>query len=200
MVQTAVIYCRVSKGDQSCDRQERDLLEYANKLGYQVIAIFKETMSGVKILLERKKVMSLAQARKIDVILVTELTRWGRSTPDLLATMQSLQSWKVSLIAQSGLQLDLATPHGKLIATFLASLAEYERDLMRERVISGLAAAKARGKKLGRQPGQRFKSDRLEPKVLSMVAEGASYRKIAKELELSKTTVMGIVKRNKLQS
>lgn len=198
MVQTAAIYCRVSKGDQSCDRQERDLLEYADKLGYQVVAIFKETMSGVKTLLERKKVISLAQARKIDAILVTELTRWGRSTPDLLSTMQSLQAWKVSLIAQSGLQLDLTTPHGKLIATFLASLAEYERDLMRERVVSGLAAAKARGKKLGRQPGQRFKSDRLKPKVLSMVAEGVPYRKIAQELELSKTTVADIVKRSRL--
>lgn len=198
MVQKAVIYCRVSKSDQSCERQERDLLEYADKLGYQVVAIFKETMSGVKILLERKKVISLAQARKIDAILVTELTRWSRSTPDLLDTMQSLQIWKVSLIAQSGLQLDLNTPHGKLIATFLASLVEYERDLMRERVISGLASAKARGKKLGRQPGQRFKSDRLEPKVLNMVAEGISYRKIAKELELSKTTIVGIVKRNRL--
>lgn len=198
MVQTAAIYCRVSKSDQSCDRQERDLLEYADKLGYEVTAIFKETMSGVKALAERKKVISLAQARKIDAVLVSELTRWGRSTPDLLATMQSLQSWRVSLIAQSGLQLDLATPHGKLIATFLASLAEYERDLMRERVISGLAAAKARGKKLGRQPGQRFKSDRFESKVLSMVAEGISYRKIAKDLELSKTTVADIVKRSRL--
>ena len=200
MVQKAVLYCRVSKSDQSCDRQERDLLEYANKLGYQVVAVFKETMSGVKTkaLLERKKVIALAQARKIDAILVTELTRWGRSTPDLLETMQSLQTWRVSLIAQSGLQLDLNTPHGKLIATFLASLAEYERDLMRERVISGLAAAKARGKKLGRQPGQRFKSDPLKSKVLGMIAEGQSYRKIAKELELSKTTVAEIVKRSKV--
>lgn len=197
MVQ-AVIYCRVSTKDQSCDRQQRDLVEYADKLGYQVTAIFKETMSGVKALPERKKVIALAQARKIDAILVTELTRWGRSTPDLLTTMQSLQAWKVSLIAQSGLQLDLSTPHGKLIATFLSSLAEYERDLLSERIKSGLEAAKARGKKVGRQPGQRFKCDRLQPKVLNMVAEGVSYRKIAKELELSKTTIAGIVKRSRL--
>lgn len=198
MVQVA-IYCRVSTGDQSCDRQERDLLEYADKLGYEVFGIFKETMSGVKTkaLIERKKVIALAQAKRIDAILVTELTRWGRSTPDLLETMQSLQAWKVSLIAQSGLQLDLATPHGKLIATFLSSLAEYERDLLSERVKSGLEAAKARGKKLGRQPGQRFKSDRLTPKVLSMVADGRSYRWIAKELDLSKTTIADIVKRSR---
>lgn len=197
MVQKAVIYCRVSTNDQSCERQERDLTEYANRLGYEVAAIFKEIASGAKTdRQERKKVMALAQAKKIDVILVTELTRWGRSTSDLLNTMQSLQSWRVSLIAQSGLQLDLTTPHGKLIATFLSSLAEYERDLLSERVKSGLAAAKARGKKLGRQPGQRFKSDRLAPRVMAMVTEGMSYRRIAKKLDLSKTTVMEIVKRN----
>lgn len=198
MVLRVAFYCRVSTNDQSCERQERDLIEYASKLGYQVVAIFKETASGARLdRQERKKVMTLAQAKKIDAILVTELTRWGRSTADLLNTMQSLQSWRVSLIAQSGLQLDLTTPHGKLIATFLSSLAEYERDLLSERVKSGLAAAKARGKKLGRQPGQRIKADRLAPKVLTMVAEGISYRRIAKELELSKTTVAEIVKRSK---
>lgn len=198
MVLRVAFYCRVSTNDQSCERQERDLIEYASKLGCQVVAIFKETASGARLdRQERKKVMTLAQAKKIDAILVTELTRWGRSTADLLNTMQSLQSWRVSLIAQSGLQLDLTTPHGKLIATFLSSLAEYERDLLSERVKSGLAAAKARGKKLGRQPGQCIKADRLTPKVLTMVAEGISYRRIAKELELSKTTVAEIVKRSK---
>ena len=60
-----------------------------------------------------------------------------------------------------------------------------------------LAAAKARGKKLGRQPGQRPKSDRLAPKVLALVAQGRSYRLIAREVGLSKNTVAGIVKRSR---
>ena len=71
---------------------------------------------------------------------------------------------KVSLIATTGIQFDLDTPQGKLIANIMACLAEFERDLVREGVRSGLAAAKARGQKLGRQPGQRIKSDRLGPK------------------------------------
>ncbi len=192
------IYCRVSTQDQSCSRQERDLIEYAHKAGYEVVGIWKETVSGVKKKhAQRNQVMELAQSLKIDAILVTELTRWGRSTLDLIHTLQELSHWGVSLIAITGIQFDLETPQGKLIASIMASIAEFERDLVRERVRSGLAAAKAKGKKLGRRPGQTIKSDRLAPKVLQMVSEGHSYRQIARELHLSKTTVNEIVKRHK---
>jgi DNA invertase Pin-like site-specific DNA recombinase len=62
---------------------------------------------------ERKKVLALAQARDIDAILVTELTRWGRSMLDLFHTLQDLQAWNVSLVAQTGLQFDLRIPFAK---------------------------------------------------------------------------------------
>ena len=81
----------------------------------------------------------------------------------------------------------------------MATLAEFERDLLRERIKSGIAAAKARGKVLGRQTGQRPKSDRLAPKVMSLIDEGRSYRFIARELKLSKNTVMNIVQRSREQ-
>jgi len=198
LVQKIAIYCRVSTTDQSCERQERDLLEYAALAGFEVVGVWKEKVSGTKHnRAERSKVMALAQNRSIDAILVTEMTRWGRSTIDLIETLQELHSWHVSLIAQTGLQFDLNTPQGRLIAHLMASLAEFERDLVRERVRSGIAAAKARGQKFGRQTGQRIKSDKLGPKVLQMVNEGYSYRKIAEKLNLSKTTVNDIVKRHK---
>lgn len=198
MVQRVAIYCRVSTTDQSCERQERDLLEYAALADFQVIGVWKETVSGTKHdRRERSKVMALAQSHSIDAILVTEVTRWGRSTIDLIETLQDLHSWHVSLIAQTGLQFDLNTPQGRLIAHLMASLAEFERDLLRERVRSGVAAAKARGQKFGRQPGQRIKADKLGPKVLQMVGDGYSYRKIAEKLNLSKTTVNDIVKRHR---
>ena len=198
MVQKVAIYCRVSTTDQSCSRQERDLLKYAQKAGYEVVGVWKETASGSKNnRVQRKQVMNLAQLRKIDGVLVTELTRWGRSTIDLITTLQDLAHWGVSVIATTGLQFDLTTPQGKLIASVMASLAEFERDLVRERVCSGLAAAKAKGKKLGRKPGQRVKADRYTDKVLQMVSEGHSYRQIAQQLHLSKTTVNEIVKRHR---
>lgn len=196
MGQRAALYCRVSTADQSCARQECDLLAFAARADYQVVGVFKETGSGVKLdRVERRKVMALAQARHIDVVVVTELSRWGRSTLDLLESLRDLEARRVSMIALSGMTFDLSSAAGRMMATVLAGIAEFERDLLRERVRSGLAAAKARGKKLGRQPGQRPKSDRLAPKVLALAAVGRSYRLIGRELGLSKNTVAGIVKR-----
>jgi putative DNA-invertase from lambdoid prophage Rac len=196
--QRAALYCRVSTADQSCARQERDLLAFAARAGYEVVGVFKETGSGVKLnRVERRKVMALAQARNIDAVRVTELSRWGRSTLDLLETLRELEARRVSVIALNGMTVDLASAAGRMMATVLAGIAEFERDLLRERVRSGLAAAKARGKILGRQPGQRPKSDRLAPKVLALVAQGRSYRLIGRELGLSKNTVADIVKRHR---
>lgn len=198
MGQRIAIYCRVSTADQSCERQARDLIAFAKRANYEVVDIFKETGSGVKLdRVERKKIMSLAQKREINAVLVTELSRWGRSTIDLLNTLKELESWNVSIIAMNGMTFDLSTPHGRMMATFLSGIAEFERDLISERVKSGLAVAKAKGKNLGRQKGQRPKSDKLSPKVISLVDEGRSYRWIARDLGISKNTVLDIVKRKK---
>ena len=195
------IYCRVSTSDQDCDRQERDLLAYAERAGYEVVGVFKETLSGIrkargKQPVERKKAMDLAQRREIDAVLVTELTRWGRSTQDLMTTLGELASWDASLIAQTGLTFDLSTPQGKLVASLMASLAEFEHDLLRERVRSGIAAAKARGQTFGRRKGHR-PSDEHAPEVLRLSdEEGLSQRAIAARLGISKTTVNEILKRD----
>lgn len=164
-----------------------------------MVETFKETLSGIRKARgkqpeERKKVMDLAQRREIDVVLVTEMTRWGRSTQDLMDTLGQLASWDVSLIAQTGLTFDLSTPQGKLVANLMASLSEFEHDLLRERVQSGIAAAKSRGQTFGRRPGYR-PSDKKASKVLELSEAGNSQRKIAGELNLSKTTVNQILKR-----
>lgn len=169
---------------------------FAERAGYEVIGVFKATASGVRAdRAERRKVMALAQRREIGAVPVTELSRWGRSTLDLLHTLQELETWRVSVIAMNGLAFDLATPHGRMMATVLAGVAAFERELIQDRIRSGIAAVKARGKRLGRQPGQRPKSDRLAPKVLRLVGQGRSYRLIGRELGLSKNTVADIVKR-----
>ena len=89
------IYCRVSTSDQDNERQERDVTAYAGRAGFEVVGVFRETLSGIrkakgKQPLEREKVLALAQAREIDAVLVTELTRWGRSTQDLIDTLGQL--------------------------------------------------------------------------------------------------------------
>jgi DNA invertase Pin-like site-specific DNA recombinase len=199
------IYCRVSTSDQDNDRQERNLLEYAERAGFEVVEIFRETLSGIrkakgKQPVERKRVMELAQRREIDAVLVTEMTRWGRSTQDLMDTLGELASWDVSLIATTGLTFDLSTPQGKLVANLMASLAEFEHDLLRERVRSGVAAAKARGQVFGRQLGYR-PSDKYAAEATRLIEEeGYSQRRAAERLGISKTTVNEIVKRTRQET
>jgi len=177
-------------------RQERDLRAFAKRAGRKIVGVFKETASGAdNARPERAKVLALAGAHEIDAILVTELSRWGRSPQDLVQTLDDLHRWKViSVLAQTGLSFDLSTASGKLMRTIMAGLAEFERDLIRDRVKSGLAAARARGVNLGRQHGER-PSDKKAKRVLAMHEEGLSYRLIGRNVGLSKNTVMQIVRR-----
>ena len=128
MGRRAAIYARVSTADQSCERQVSELKSFAERCGYDVAGTFKETASGASAnRAARKKVMDLAQARQIDAVLVSELSRWGRSTQDLLATLHRLAGWKVSVVAMNGMTFELDTPHGRMMATMLAGIAQFER-------------------------------------------------------------------------
>lgn len=195
----AAIYCRVSTQDQDCARQERDLVEYATRQGYEVLYIEKETASGTRD--DRKaraKLLAHAQAGHIDLILVTELTRWGRSTSDLLDTVRKLASHKVSLIAQTGMTFDLSTPQGRLMLTLMAGFSEFERDLIAERTRSGLEHAKAQGKQLGRPQGSGKTMKQHRKAVLTLREQGFSLQAIASKLKIGKQTVFNIV--NSVQS
>src|SRR5215471_14817491 len=96
LVQRVALYCRVSTSDQDCDRQVRDLTSYAERAGCEIVGTYKERGSGDNAQRrERKRVIELARARKIDAVLVTELSRWGRSIQDLVATLQELHAYSV---------------------------------------------------------------------------------------------------------
>jgi Resolvase, N terminal domain len=117
-----------STADQSCTRQARDLTAFAAGAGYEISGVFKETGSGVKLdRAERKRLMALPQRREV---LVTELSRWGRSTLDLLHTLKELETW-VYRYCHERPGLDLSTPHGRMIATIIAGIAEFERELIK---------------------------------------------------------------------
>lgn len=134
---------------------------------------------------------------EIDAVLVTKLSRWGRSTPDLLATLNDLDARRVSLVVLNGraFYLSIWQRRTRTMATVAAGIAESERALTAERIRSDIAAGKARSKRLRRQSGQRPESDRLAAKVLALVAQGQSYRLVGPVVGLSKNTVAGIFKR-----
>jgi DNA invertase Pin-like site-specific DNA recombinase len=189
MVQRVALYARVSTTDQSCERQVEELTAYAERGGYEIVAVIKETASGAKNdRPKRKIVLELARQQRVEMVLVTELSRWGRSTADLRTTIEELAARNVAIRALNGPDLDVSTAQGKLMLNLLAAISEFERDLLQERIKSGIAHARSKGTKSGRAIG-RPPFERAE-RVRRLLAEGKSIRRIAAELGISKTTVM----------
>jgi len=195
VIQQVAIYARVSTDEQDTARQVRELREYAKRCNYRVAEVFIETASGAKNdRKERAKVMQLARQRKIQAILVSELSRWGRSTQDLLSTLEELATWNCSVLTMSGMDFDLSTATGRLMVTILAGVSEFERGLLKERIASGIAHARTKGTRFGRPPGKDKSRDK---EVMQLVNAGKSYREIRDLIQISPTTVTQIVKRNR---
>ncbi|MDP3506501.1 MAG: recombinase family protein [Candidatus Melainabacteria bacterium] len=189
MVQRVAIYTRVSTSDQSCERQISELQKYADRSNFEVIGIFAETASGAKNnRRQRKSVIDLARRREIDLVLVSELSRWGRSTPDLLQTVQDLAARGVGLRALNGPDLDTSTAQGELMLGLLSVISQFERSLLRERINSGIAHARFNGTKSGRAIGR--PALKYLHQIESLLASGSSIRNVARILGISKTTVM----------
>jgi len=181
----------VSTADQSCGRQLSELSAYAARSGFEVVGTFAEVATGAKNdSVERKKVLDLARKRHIDLVIVSELSRWGRSTLDLSGTIEELAGKRVALRALNGPDLDISTAQGKLMLHLLAAISEFERDLLRESIKSRIAHARSKGTKSGKAIG-RPTFDR-SVRVRRRLAEGKSVRAVATELGISKTTVMKV--------
>jgi DNA invertase Pin-like site-specific DNA recombinase len=134
--------------------------------------------------------MDAARRREIDVVLVWRLDRWGRSVTDLLATLQELEHLGVGFVSLTE-ALDLTTPAGRAMAGLLAVFAEFEREILRERVRAGLAHARANGKRLGRPLTAALQSDQ----VRKLRRTGLSKSEIARRLNIGRTSVRRILDR-----
>jgi hypothetical protein len=118
--------------------QIRALREYAVRRGWIIALQVKEVGSGASGRQLREKLLDAARRREIDLLLVWRLDRWGRSVADLLATLQELEHLGVGFISLTE-ALDLTTPTGRAMAGLLAVFAQFEREILRERVRAGLA-------------------------------------------------------------
>lgn len=189
------LYLRVSTGEQDTERQKRDLRAWCERCGWSVVAVVAETASGGKAdRKQRATLLAAAKRRELDAIVVTELSRWSRSTADLLSTLTTLADYKCSLAALNGADFDFATASGKLMLTVLGAVAEFERELIRERTRSGIAAARARGSKLGRRAGTTTTQDKWRDRIVRMKADGHSISNIARVCAISPHTVRAALK------
>ena len=206
MNHTAVIYARVSSmGDrQSTERQIEDLTRYAEGKGYEIMRVFQEHVSGAKSNQERgvlSECLELCRTEHPGTLMVTELSRLGRSTVEVLKAVEELTAAGVNTYI---LDLNLSTldergeenPVAKMVLTVLALGAEMERKLILGRLNSGRALAKSKGVKMGRPKGSALTNEDIQakyPEVVRHLKKGKnSIREIAKLTGISISTVQRV--------
>ena len=175
-------YARVSKRDQSLDLQLDGLKAAACEL------LFSEQISGAT--RERPELEKmLVQLRRGDVVIVWKLDRLGRSLKDLVSLVNEIQNKGAEFKSLQD-HIDTTTPHGKLTFHLFAAIAEFERDIIRERTLAGLKAARARGKKGGRPKGLKPEAQEKAKIAEMLYKQGEmSTEAIGKHLSISRTTL-----------
>jgi putative DNA-invertase from lambdoid prophage Rac len=187
------LYARVSTHDQqTLPLQIHAMRDFAAKRNWTIAVQIKEIGSGAVHRKLRATLIAAARRRKIDVVLVWRLDRWGRSVADLVSTLQQLQHLGVGFVSLTE-ALDLTTPAGHAMAGLLSVFAEFEREILRERVCAGLAHARQQGKRLGRPPSVVHKA--VEARKLHQ--QGYSKSEIARKLEIGRTSVRRLLAQKK---
>ena len=187
----AGLYARVSTHDQqTLPMQLAAMRQYVRKRGWTVAIEVQEVASGAKERPERQRLIDAAKRRDVDAIIVWRLDRWGRSVADLVTTLHDLTTVDVGFISLNE-ALDLTTPSGRALAGMLAVFAEFERDILRDRVRAGIAQARKEGKPHGRPRT----AAKLVGQMRGLRKEGVSNRKIAERLGVSRTSVIRLLRR-----
>ena len=178
---SAAIYARVSTQDQSPQMQIFALRKYAKKRSFKIFSEYIDTESGAS---ETRsgfnRMMEDVRKRRVDVVLVWKFDRFARSTRMLLGALDEFHALGVDFISFTE-NVDTTTPLGKAMFTIIGAMAEFEREIIRSRVMAGLDRAKARGVKLGRPA---ISAEDIQ-EIRKLHHQGHSIRKIAGQVNLS---------------
>ena len=178
-------YARVSTTRQDLEIQQQELQEFAVRRGWTIVGAYEDVISGAR---EQRpgldRLLADAHRRTFDVLLLWKLDRLGRSLVHLVQVVDTLFSRGIDVVSATEPHLDSTTPQGRLLRNIFASVAEYERELIRERVRAGIRRAKAKGVRLGR-PSRAFD----ETTALALHREGRSWRQVARTLGVSLATL-----------
>lgn len=187
VIERVALYARVSTlNGQNPDLQLSELREYAQRRGWAIHGEYVDLgVSGAKESRpELNRMMAAAHSRQFDALLVWKLDRLGRSLKHLVLAIEDLNAYGVAFVALRD-NLDLSTPSGRLMLHIIGAMAEFERELIRERVCAGIQAARNRGRRIGR-PRVYVNPE----KVRSMRAQGNPWREIARRLGVGTGTAI----------
>lgn len=180
------LYSRVSTMEQNAAMQLEELRAYCQRRGWEIAEEFTDTgISGSK---ESRpalnRLLADARRRRFDAVLVYRYDRFARSLRQLVNALSEFDALEIHFVSlHEG--VDTSTPNGRLVFGIFASIAEFERELIRSRVRSGLAAARARGKRLGRP---RVAVDAY--RIATLRARGLGWKRISRELGCGVSTVL----------
>ena len=198
-----VAFCRVSTSIQDYERQTNELTNLANSKGWTLKATFAEKISGAKKNTERKELLRMVdyvKANQISKVLVTELSRLGRDTLQVLQVIEMLNNEGISLYIQNYC-IETLTDEGKVnpmsqfLITILAEVARMERKTIRERVESGYMNFRANGGKVGRKQGYKKSDEAMREQYaeeIRLLRKGISLRNVQKLTGTSVNTLRKI--------
>ncbi len=181
-------YCRVSTLEQNTENQRREI--EAAGFAIQPRRLIEEKISGSVAASERPGFARLLDRMENgDVLIVTKLDRLGRDAMDVRKTVEQLamSDIRVHCLALGG--VDLTSPAGKMTMQVISAVAEFEKDLLIERTHSGLARARAAGKRFGRPPAL---NDEQKKAVLERIDAGASISSIARDFDTTRQTILRV--------
>jgi DNA invertase Pin-like site-specific DNA recombinase len=184
------LYARVSTSDQDCAMQISELKGYAARNGWEVTGEYVDTISGAK---AKRPSLDLlladATLRRFDAVVCWKLDRWGRSLPHCLASLEELDRLGIRFIVPGqGIDTDKASPVGRLLLHVVGAVAQFERELIRERVVAGVRQAQTKGTKSGLPIGRPRRVFRRD-EAARLRADGRSWAAIGRILGVPAGTV-----------
>ena len=187
------LYARVSTDKQTCENQLQELRTIAERMNYTIVAEFIDNgISGMKTRQNRPaldQLMKSATQRRFDMVMCWSIDRLGRSLQNLVEILNELQALKIDLFfLQQG--MDTSTPSGRMIFSVFGAIGEFERNLIRERVIAGQKRAVANGVKIGRPSKM---NDGMRNAIILLKEKGIGIKQIAKQLGIGIGTVYSVI-------
>jgi len=182
-IRHVALYCRVSTGEQDTAMQTEEMRRMAAVRGWEVAALVEEKRSGRRTRPARQQLITEAKAGKYDAIMVWKLSRWGRSTSDLVSSIRDLYESGVAFVSlKEG--VDMTTTAGRLVADILAAIANYEAENIQENVVAGLRYAKRYGTRSGKPIGRPATAAGRAVEVRALRAQGLSLPAIMRKTGL----------------
>lgn len=183
----AALYARVSTQDQDPTHQLRVLREVATRRGWAVTEYVEVISGAAKARPQFDAMMQDVRRRRVDVVAAVDLSRLARSVTVLMGLLDELRQTGCDLYSDRE-ALDTQTAAGRMMFAVVAAVAEFERSLIIERTMAGLATARARGVRLGRPPA----SEGILEAIRSLREQGLGINSIARELRVGKSTVQRV--------